>query len=100
MIGEAKETQDGLEMHMQVNHLSHFLLFLELENCLKNAASLPNSDVRIINVSSDGHKFTMKNGLDIDAENFGKSSWAYSGYFGYHRLYGQRGAFINHVDKN
>lgn len=75
MIGEAKATQDGLELHMQVNHLGHFLLTLLLEPCLIAAASQPQSDVRIINVSSDGHKFTMRNGLDIDNVNFAYADW-------------------------
>ena len=51
---------------MQVNHLGHFLLTLLLEDSLKKAASEPGSDVRIVNVSSDGHKFTIPKGLDID----------------------------------
>merc|ERR1712223_1586670 len=89
MIGEGKGTEDGLELHMQVNHLGHFLLTLLLEESLQKAAREPNSDVRIVNVSSDGHKFTMKKGLDIDDPNFGLASWSYTGYFAYHRLYGQ-----------
>ena len=66
MIGDGRTTEDGLELHMQVNHLGHFLLTLLLEENLKNAANEVGSDVRIINVSSDGHKFTMRKGLDID----------------------------------
>ena len=89
MIGDAKPTVDGLELHMQVNHLGHFLLTLLLEDNLKNATDRENSDVRIINVSSDGHKFTMKKGLDIDDPKFGKQEWEYTGYFKYHRYYGQ-----------
>lgn len=91
MIGENKATADGLELHMQVNHLGHFLLTLLLEPCLA-AAAASNSDVRIINVSSDGHKFTMKSGLDIDnTANFASSDWGqkFKGYFAHHQLYGQ-----------
>jgi len=92
MIGEAKGTEDGLEIHMQVNHLGHFLLTMLLEDSLQKAASEPSSDVRIVNVSSDGHKFTGQKGLDIDDPNFGLASWSYTETgkrFSYHRLYGQ-----------
>ena len=58
-VGSGRGTEDGLEIHMQVNHLGHFLLTLLLEESLKKAASEPGSDVRIVNVSSDGHKFTI-----------------------------------------
>ena len=52
---------------MAVNHLGHFLLTMLLENTMKATAErYPEADVRIVNVSSDGHKFTMKSGLDID----------------------------------
>ena len=47
---------------MQVNHLGHFLLTMLLEEALQKAAAEPDSDVRIVNVSSDGHKFTMQKG--------------------------------------
>merc|ERR1711971_869207 len=92
MIGEAKGTEDGLEIHMQVNHLGHFLLTMLLEDSLQKAAAEPSSDVRIVNVSSDGHKFTGQKGLDIDDPNFGLASWSYTETgkrFSYHRLYGQ-----------
>ena len=90
MIGDSKGTEDGLELHMQVNHLGHFLLTSQLLDLLKEAAKEPQSDVRIVNVSSDGHKFSLFKGLDIDNENFGKSpGWTYSGYFGYHQHYAQ-----------
>ena len=55
---------------MQVNYLGHFLLTLLLDECLKTAAAQPGSDVRIINVSSDGHKYTMFKGLDVDAPKY------------------------------
>ena len=74
---------------MQVNHLGHFLLTILLEDNLLNASKEENADVRIINVSSDGHKFTMKKGLDIDDPLFGTEEWKYSGYFKHHRYYGQ-----------
>ena len=34
-------------------------------------------------------RFTMMKGLDVDDKQFGQSSWAYTGRFAFHRLYGQ-----------
>jgi NAD(P)-dependent dehydrogenase (short-subunit alcohol dehydrogenase family) len=39
--GARAETQDGLEVHMQTNHLSHFLLTLGLLPALKRGAQQP-----------------------------------------------------------
>jgi NAD(P)-dependent dehydrogenase (short-subunit alcohol dehydrogenase family) len=52
-------TDDGFEMQMGVNHLSHFLLTNLLLDCLK--ASAPS---RIVNVSSQLH---VKGKIDFDA---------------------------------
>ena len=51
-------TDDGFEMQMGVNHLSHFLLTHLLLDCLKSS-----SPARIISVSSTLHK---KSEMDID----------------------------------
>ena len=63
-------TAEGFEMQIGTNHLGHFLLTLLLEDSLKKAAAEPGSDVRIINVSSDAHKYTMFKGLDVDAPKY------------------------------
>ena len=48
-------TEDGYETHFQVNHLSHFLLTLELLPILLDTAH-SCGDCRIVIVSSAGHK--------------------------------------------
>ena len=76
------------QMHMGVNHLGHHLL-THLLRPLLVAAGTKEEPSRVINVSSDGHKFTMFSGcnekittmmiliklyisgLDIDDEKFG-----------------------------
>ena len=51
MPAEQEITEDGFEMQMAVNHLSHFLLTHLLLDCLKVSAP-----ARIVNVSSMMHK--------------------------------------------
>ena len=58
---EKRVTEDGFEMQLGVTHLGHFLLTDLLLPQLKAAAkdtSLPAGSVRIINVSSHGHRLS------------------------------------------
>jgi len=93
--GDGGPTKDGYEIHFGVNYLGHFLLTVLLEPELIKASKASNdqdgssNDVRIVNVSSDGHKFTMLKGLDIDHLRFGYHDWQYDGYFKHHQHYGQ-----------
>ena len=71
-----KITKDNLELTMEVNHFSHFLLTLELLPLLeKNGLN-----TRIVNVSSTGHYQAKP--FDLDNINFEKG---YSG-FGVYRI--------------
>jgi len=81
-------TKQGFEIHMGVNHLGHYLLTTLLHPLLVKSGTVHHPS-RVVNVSSDGHKFTMWHGQDIDHSEFGLASWAYSGMFAFHRLYGQ-----------
>lgn len=47
---------DGVQRIMVVNLISPFVLTRELLPVLKNTASQPESDVRVVVISSDGHK--------------------------------------------
>ncbi len=49
-------TEDGYEVHFQVNYLSHFLLTQLLLPKLKTTAARKSTNCRIINVSSLGHR--------------------------------------------
>lgn len=60
---DRKVTEDGLEMTMQVNYFSQFLLTTSLLDKLK--ASAPS---RIINVNSWGHKYGDINFEDLNGE--------------------------------
>lgn len=49
-------TEDGYEIHFGTCHMGHFLLTKMLMPNLLKKAEEPNSDVRVINLSSFGHQ--------------------------------------------
>jgi NAD(P)-dependent dehydrogenase (short-subunit alcohol dehydrogenase family) len=54
-------TKEGYEIQFGTNHIGHHLLTKKLLPILeKTAAAEPNADVRIINLTSEGHKFAPK----------------------------------------
>jgi len=62
-------TEDGLEMHMAVNHFGHFLLTNLLMPLLKRAADGPSGvGARVVNVSSEAHKAGRMNWSDLNYE--------------------------------
>lgn len=59
---ERKESKDGFELHLAVNHLGHFLL-------VKTAMSLlEKSNTKVINVSSEAHRAGKPNWSDLNLE--------------------------------
>ena len=72
------KTHEGYEIQFGTNHMGHFLLTkLLLPTLLRTAEQGgPDADVRIVNLSSDGHRFSRfaPNGLILDqtaAETYG-----------------------------
>lgn len=59
-------TKDGYEVHFGTNHMGHALLIKLLLPTLQSTAEKPDSDVRIINLSSDGHMTPPKGGLILE----------------------------------
>lgn len=57
-------TAEGFETTFGVNHLGHFLLTQLLLDALKNAAK-EDGEARVVNVSSDAHRWARR-GLDWD----------------------------------
>lgn len=55
-------TQDGFEVQLGTCHVGHALLTNLLLPTLLSTAAQPASDVRIINLSSDGHQFARFSG--------------------------------------
>ncbi|KAK1289551.1 hypothetical protein QJS10_CPB18g01605 [Acorus calamus] len=62
-------SQDGIEMQFATNHVGHFLLTdLLLEN-MKNTARNSHIEGRIVNVSSEGHRFAYSEGIRFEKIN-------------------------------
>jgi len=74
-------TTDGIERQMQSNHLGHFLLTA----LLAKQGQLAN-DARIVNVSSEAHKFASRSGMDLD---YAWKADTPSGSYGAWKSYGQ-----------
>lgn len=72
------KTAQGYEIQFGTNHMGHALLTkLLLPTLLATAKSSPDSDVRIVNLSSDGHRLAPSGGILFDqlkAETYG--TWA------------------------
>lgn len=59
-------TKDEYEAQWQTNYLAHWVLTSHLlPLMLRTSQSVPKGDVRIVNVSSSGHWFGPKNGIDF-----------------------------------
>jgi NAD(P)-dependent dehydrogenase (short-subunit alcohol dehydrogenase family) len=70
MIPPYSKTKDSFELQMGTNHLGHFALTLELLEILEKT---PNS--RIVNVSSNAHKYGNINFDDLNWENRKYKKW-------------------------
>ncbi|KAF2847721.1 oxidoreductase-like protein [Plenodomus tracheiphilus IPT5] len=59
-------TKEGYEIQFGTNHMGHALLTKLLLPVLLETAKLPDADVRVVNLSSMGHKITVSKGIDFD----------------------------------
>ncbi|KAH0848006.1 hypothetical protein AYO21_03630 [Fonsecaea monophora] len=76
-------TEDGYEIQFGTNHMGHALLTRLLLPLMQSTASKPGSDVRIINLSSNGHNMAWGAGIYFDQLKTTMQS------LGPTRLYGQ-----------
>lgn len=67
MATPAGLTQDGYENQFGVNHLAHALFIKLLLPTLVRTASQPNSDVRIISLTSTGYRGHPSGGIQFDS---------------------------------
>ncbi|SPJ93293.1 related to retinol dehydrogenase 12 [Fusarium torulosum] len=63
MATPAAITKDGYEIQFGTNHMGHALLTKQLLPLLEKTAAAPDSDVRIINLSSSYHAYAPNEGL-------------------------------------
>ncbi|KNA24297.1 hypothetical protein SOVF_017030 [Spinacia oleracea] len=75
-------SKDNIELQFATNHLGHFLLTHLLLDTMKKTAKDSGREGRIVNVSSEAHRFPYSEGVRFDKlnESSGYSSW---------RAYGQ-----------
>ncbi|XP_026409141.1 short-chain dehydrogenase TIC 32, chloroplastic-like [Papaver somniferum] len=62
-------SHDNIEMQFATNHLGHFLLTELLLDTMKSTAQESSVEGRIVNVSSEGHRFAYKEGIRFDKIN-------------------------------
>ncbi|XP_050266952.1 short-chain dehydrogenase TIC 32, chloroplastic-like [Quercus robur] len=62
-------SQDNIELQFATNHLGHFLLTNLLLETMKKTAHESNKEGRIVNLSSDGHRYAYHEGIRFDKIN-------------------------------
>lgn len=58
-------TPEGLDSHLALNNLSHHVLLSHLFPLLVRTSKLPNSDVRIVQMSSEFHRLPKMGGPEV-----------------------------------
>lgn len=70
------KTVDGFDVQWGTNHVGHFLLTnLLLPTLLRTAETSPVGTVRIVNVSSLGHRAAPPGGIDFKDPNAVEWNW-------------------------
>ncbi|KAG8659164.1 hypothetical protein MANES_02G020300v8 [Manihot esculenta] len=73
-------SQDNIEMQFATNHVGHFLLTDLLLETMKRTARESNQEGRIVNVSSEGHRFAYREGIRFDKINDESGYISFSAY--------------------
>jgi NAD(P)-dependent dehydrogenase (short-subunit alcohol dehydrogenase family) len=69
------ETPQGFEIQFGTNYIGHYLFTrLLLPTLLTTAATAPRGSVRIVNVSSNGHGYASKAGIEFTNTNLKDAS--------------------------
>lgn len=62
-------SKDGIELQFATNHVGHFLLTHLLLDKMKETSRKSRIEGRIVNVSSEGHRFAYREGVRFDKIN-------------------------------
>ena len=74
-------TAEGFEIQLGTNHIGHALLTKLLLPTLLATAKEPNSNVRIVNLTSEGHNFARSADVLLDKSKLeAQNTWARYGY--------------------
>ncbi|KAK0596275.1 hypothetical protein LWI29_014281 [Acer saccharum] len=73
-------SKDNIEVQFATNHIGHFLLTSLLLDTMKKTARECSREGRIVNVSSEGHRFSYREGIRFDKIN---DQSGYSGFGAY-----------------
>ncbi|KAM3319978.1 short-chain dehydrogenase TIC 32, chloroplastic [Capsicum chacoense] len=73
-------SKDNIELQFATNHLGHFLLTNLLLDKMKETARKTKREGRIVNVSSEGHRFAYSEGIRFDRINDPKSYGSFGAY--------------------
>lgn len=79
-------TKDGYEIQFGTNHMGHALFTKLLIPLLQKTAAKPNSDVRIVNMSSSEHTVAPKEGLLLDQVKTSMTSTGFRTLYGHSKL--------------
>ncbi|GFP99175.1 short-chain dehydrogenase tic 32 chloroplastic [Phtheirospermum japonicum] len=75
-------SQDNIELQFATNHLGHFLLTNLLLDKMKKTALESQREGRIVNLSSEGHRYVYREGIRFDKDKINDSS-SYTSIFAY-----------------
>ncbi|KAL2334736.1 hypothetical protein Fmac_015949 [Flemingia macrophylla] len=73
-------SEDNIELQFATNHIGHFLLTNLLLDTLKKTTRESKKQGRIVNVSSESHKFTYREGIRFDKINDQSSYRSFRAY--------------------
>ncbi|GAA0162135.1 dehydrogenase [Lithospermum erythrorhizon] len=78
-------SKDNVELQFATNHLGHFLLAHLLLDTMKNTSRQAKREGRIVNVSSEAHRFAYREGIKFDKIN-DKEGYSSFGAYGQSKL--------------
>ncbi|KAL4279300.1 hypothetical protein GQ457_03G013590 [Hibiscus cannabinus] len=73
-------SKDNIELQFATNHIGHFLLTHMLLDTMKKTAQESNIEGRIINVSSEAHRYSYNEGIRFDKINDQSGYSSFSAY--------------------